>query len=60
MTKTHRIGVAISVGNLLLLLALLSGYGTVSAQGGSPVLGGRGLELVDARGQVRKRHRVPQ
>jgi hypothetical protein len=44
---------ALTVVNLAVLLASLSGLRPVSAQGAAPVLRGRALEIVDEQGRVR-------
>ena len=44
---------ALTVVNLAVLLASLSGLRPVSAQGAPPVLRGRALEIVDDQGRVR-------
>lgn len=49
----QRLLIALTVVNLALLIALLSFNGARAAQGETSLLRGRGLELVDAAGQVR-------
>ena len=44
---------AVTFLNLVMLIFLISERMTVSAQGTEPVLRGRALEIVDARGKVR-------
>ena len=52
--KLQRLLLALSVANLaLLVFLLLSNAGPAVADGGAPVLRGRGLEIVDAQGRVR-------
>lgn len=51
----QRLAVALTGTNLVLLLAILGQGGPTAAQTGAPILRGRGLELVDDRGQVRAR-----
>ena len=57
MTKTQRLAVLLTIVNLVVLLVLL-GNDVAGAQGDSPVLRGRGLELVDATGRVRAQFTV--
>lgn len=52
MPHTHRLGVVVTVVNLLLLVVLWRQVSATSAQTDG-VLRGRGLELVDASGRVR-------
>ena len=51
--NSQRLAVALTVLNLALVLNLSLRGGPVRAQGDTPTLRGRGLELVDAAGQVR-------
>ena len=51
--KTQRVAIGLSVVNLTLLIFLLAQIRYASAQSVAPVLRGRGLEIVDAQGQVR-------
>ena len=51
--KIQRVAIALTVLNLALLIFLLAQIRYVGAQDVAPVLRGRGLEIVDARGQVR-------
>jgi hypothetical protein len=51
--KSQRILLILTLVNLLLLSFNLGRSRTVSAQGASPVLRGRALEIVDDRGRVR-------
>ena len=53
MTKMQRLAIVLTVINLVLLVTLLSHHHTVLAQADRQVLRARGLELVDAEGQVR-------
>jgi hypothetical protein len=53
MTKIQRLSILLTGINLVLLIALLSHHHTALAQGDGAVLRARGLELVDAAGQVR-------
>jgi hypothetical protein len=50
--KTQRIAIALTVINLLILVTAMSRIGSAATQP-SPMLRGRGLEIVDARGKVR-------
>lgn len=56
--KTQRLLVVITVLNILLLLFTLNRTRAVVAQGTSPVLRGRALEIVDDRGRVRASIRI--
>jgi hypothetical protein len=58
MTNIHRLVIVIGVINLVVLVTLLSQNRAVWAQGDAPMLRGRGLELVDATGQVRAQFTV--
>ena len=51
--KTQRVAIGLSVINLTLLIFLLAQIRYAGAQNVAPVLRGRGLEIVDAQGQVR-------
>lgn len=51
--KIQRVLVVLTVVNLVLFVFLLSQLASVAAQGGSSVLRGSGLEIVDAQGRVR-------
>jgi hypothetical protein len=51
--KTQRVAIGLTVVNLALLIFLLAQIHHVGAQNDLPVLRGRGLEIVDAKGQVR-------
>ena len=51
--KTQRVAIGLTVVNLGLLIFLLAQIGEAGAQNVAPVLRGRGLEIVDAQGQVR-------
>ena len=51
--KTQRIAIGLTVINLGLLIFLLAQIRYAGAQNVAPVLRGRGLEIVDAQGQVR-------
>src|SRR5687768_10673960 len=51
--KIQRLGIALTVINLVLLTFLLSQMRPATAQGVAPVLRGRGLEIVDGKGRVR-------
>ena len=51
--KTHRLLVALTVANLALLVFLLARTQPIEAQGVTPVLRGRALEIVDDHGKVR-------
>src|SRR5436305_3185127 len=51
--KIVRIGIALTMVNLLLLLVLLAHIYPVSAQEPAPVLRGRALQIVDDAGRVR-------
>lgn len=53
-----RIGVSLTVVNLLFLIALLVRGSPLDAQAGDAILRGRALELVDERGRVRSRLNV--
>ena len=58
MTKSERVVVLLTAINLLLFVAHLSHLRPVLAQGETPVLRGRGLELTDAAGRVRAQFTV--
>jgi hypothetical protein len=51
--KTHRLLIALTVVNIVLLAFSLTQLRTVAAQDVPPVLRGRALEIVDDRGRVR-------
>jgi hypothetical protein len=51
--KTQRLLVALTAINFLLLVFLLAQMRPVEANADSPVLRGRGLQIVDERGKVR-------
>ena len=51
--KTQRVAIGLSVVNLTLLIFLLAQIRYAGAQNVVPVLRGRGLEIIDAQGQVR-------
>ncbi len=51
--KTQRVAIGLTVVNLALLIFLLAQTRYAGAQNVPPVLRGSGLEIVDARGQVR-------
>ncbi len=51
--KTQRVAMGLTIINLGLLIFLLAQFRYAGAQNVAPVLRGRGLEIVDARGQVR-------
>jgi|SRR5882672_604528 len=51
--KNHRLLIALTVVNIVLLAFSLAQLRTVAAQGAAPVLRGRALEIVDDRGRVR-------
>src|SRR5688572_26145573 len=51
--KTQRLLITLTVINLFLTGYLLAHLGTVSAQGGTSMLRGSGLEIVDGQGRVR-------
>jgi len=52
--KTHRLLVALTFLNFVMLtFSLVRPGGSAEAQSVAPVLRGRGLEIVDTRGQVR-------
>ena len=51
--KTQRLALALTVVNLVLLIALLAQLRRADAQAVAPVLRGRALEIVDAQGRVR-------
>lgn len=53
MTKIQRLAIVLTAVNLFMLMALCSYHPTALAQGDGAVLRARGLELVDAAGQVR-------
>ena len=53
MSKIQRLSIMLTVINLVLLVTLLSHHHVALAQGDGAVLRARGLELVDAAGQVR-------
>jgi hypothetical protein len=56
--RIQRIAATFTAINLILLLATLAQARAIGSQGTSPVLRGRALELVDARGQMRARLNV--
>ena len=58
MTNIPRLAVVVTVINLVLLVFLLTQHPSAIAQGDASVLRGRGLELVDATGQVRAQFNV--
>ena len=58
MTKTQRLAVFLTVVNLIVLVVLLTHDNLTVAQSDSPILRGRGLELVDVTGQVRAQFNV--
>jgi hypothetical protein len=58
MTNIPRLAVVVTVINLVLLVFVLTRHGSVIAEGDASVLRGRGLELVDATGQVRAQFNV--
>jgi hypothetical protein len=58
MTSNPRLAVVVTVINLVLLVFILTQYRSAVAQGDASVLRGRGLELVDATGQVRAQFNV--
>jgi hypothetical protein len=51
--KAQRVAIGLTVVNLALLIFLLSQLHNVGAQNDAAVLRGRGLEIVDAKGEVR-------
>ena len=51
--KIQRLAVGLTIVNLILLVFLLTQMRRVGAHDFAPVLRGRGLEIVDAQGQVR-------
>ena len=51
--KTQRFAIALTIVNLGLLIFLLAQIRSADAQDVAPVLRGRSLEIVDARGQIR-------
>ena len=53
MTRIQRLAIVLTLINLVLLVVLLAHDPSVFAQGDGAVLRARGLELVDAAGQVR-------
>jgi hypothetical protein len=53
MTNIPRLAVVVTVLNLVLLVFVLTQHRSAIAQSDASVLRGRGLELVDASGQVR-------
>lgn len=53
MMNTQRLAIVVTVINLVLLVVLLTHNRAAVAQSDGSVLRGRGLELVDAAGQVR-------
>ena len=57
MTKNHPLAVVLTVVNLVLLIVVLT-QGSALTQGDASILRGRGLELVDAAGQVRAQFNV--
>ena len=50
--KTQRMAIALTVINLIILVAAMSRIGSAATQT-APMLRGRGLEIVDSRGKVR-------
>ena len=56
--KTQRVAIGLTVVNLGLLIFLLAQIRYVDAQNVAPVLRGRGLEIVDAQGQMRAEIKV--
>lgn len=58
MTKTQRLAVVLAVVNLVVLVVALTHHESARARGDVPILRGRGLELVDAAGQVRAQFNV--
>jgi len=51
--KIQRVAIVLTVINVLILIAVLSHAGRVTAKEGPAVLRGRALEIVDERGRVR-------
>lgn len=51
--KMQRLAIGLTGINFLLLICLLSHVGPVAAREVTPVLRGRGLEIVDAHGKMR-------
>ncbi len=51
--KIHRLLIALTVVNIVMLAFSLAQSHTVAAQGVAPVLRGRALQIVDDRGRVR-------
>lgn len=51
--KTQRIGIVLTVINLVILMLTLSHLRPATADGVTPVLRGRALEIVDDQGRVR-------
>jgi hypothetical protein len=58
MTTAEKLCVLLSATNAVLLGALLADRGVAAAGQELPILRGRGLELVDARGQTRAQFNV--
>ena len=58
MTNSPRLAFVVSVINLVLLVFVLTQQRWAVAQGDTSVLRGRGLELVDAAGQVRAQFNI--
>lgn len=58
MTNIQRVAVVLTIVNLVLLVVVLTHVRSVLAQGDAPILRGRGLELIDAAGQVRAQFNV--
>ena len=58
MTTPEKLCVLLSTTNVVLLGALLTGGGEAAASQELPILRGRGLELVDARGHTRAQFNV--
>lgn len=56
--NAQRLAVLLTVLNLVLLMFVLAQTGPLTAQGVTPVLRGRALELVDDRGRVRAEIKV--
>jgi hypothetical protein len=51
--KIQRIAIALTVINLFILVTAMSRIGSAASPQNVPMLRGRGLEIVDARGKVR-------
>ncbi|HEY8131250.1 MAG TPA: hypothetical protein VII12_05110 [Thermoanaerobaculia bacterium] len=51
--KIQRVAIALTVINVLILIALLSHAVSATAREEAPVLRGRALEIVDERGRIR-------